>query len=46
MQLRSPEGNLDTDAGIAPLTLQNALPDLVKLIIIAHYTHAFYHKPA
>ena len=46
MQPRLPEGNIDADVGIAPVTLRNALPDLLKLINIIHHTHAFYHKPA
>ena len=46
MQLRLPKGDINTDVGIAPVTLRNALPDLFKLINITHHTHAFYHKPA
>ena len=46
MQPRLPEGNIDADVGIAPVTLRNALPDLLKLINVIHHTHAFYHKPA
>ena len=46
MALRLTEGNIDADVGIAPVTVRNALPDLLKLINIIHHIHAFYHKPA
>ena len=46
MQLRLPKGDIDADVGIAPITLQNALANLLKLINITHITHAFYLKPA
>ena len=46
MELWLGDGNIDADFRITSVSLQNALPDLFKLIIIAHYTHAFYHKPA
>ena len=41
-----PEGNIDADVGIAPVTLRNALPNLLNIVNITHHTHAFYHKPA
>ena len=46
MQPWLPEGHIDADVGVAPVTLRNALPDLFKLINFTHYIHAFYHKPA